>query len=90
MKITFLHKPAVCGAKIPLRYGRAEGNFSQLHKNHRFLPSIKISLTDSVGDADREGAAFLAVAERVQGVRSLTRLGYEETDIVPVEERRMR
>ena len=46
------------------------------------VPSI-LQLTDGVGDADGEGAALLAVAERVQRVGSLARLGDEEADVVP-------
>ena len=42
-------------------------------------------LTDGVGDADRECAAILAVSQRVEGVRGLPRLRYEEADVVPAK-----
>ena len=50
------------------------------------IKCIETPLTDGVGDADRQGAAVLAVTKGVQGVCSLARLRYEETDIVPGEE----
>ena len=39
--------------------------------------------TGGVGDADCRGAFCLAITKRAHGVCSLSRLRYEETDIVP-------
>ena len=50
-----------------------------------FLKNIFNLLTDGVGDADRQGSTVLAMTKRVQSVCSLSRLRYEEADIVPGE-----
>ena len=50
------------------------------------IKCIETFLTDGVGDADRQGAAVFAVTKGVQGVCSLSRLRYEETDVVPGEQ----